>query len=390
MRDVTGIGGTVRGSPPMTRTDLPLHDFTGGSTWLPGLLYDLYPADVDDAAMQAGILRAQYMLQNAASVTADQNGVLLEVTVTNETGHKLPTGYPEGRRMWLNVKFYDDSMALLSESGAYDPLTGVLTRDAAIKVYEAELGLDETTAPLVGETPGPSHHFALNNTVYKDNRIPPRGFTNAAFASFGGAPVAASYADGQHWDTTSYAIPDGATTAEVTFYYQSTTKEFVEFLRDENTTDTTGQEMYDLWNDNGKCPPEVVWTGTVPVTTIPATVDAELVCLPQSGTLPFSIYMGASMENMASSFRRASARIDVNIAGGATYTNWRAGWTNLSPGESYTSGWQQSFPAFGTLVGQNIFTLIAVDVTPAPYNQPPYAAAGDSDADQCTVTASAP
>jgi hypothetical protein len=57
---------------------------------------------------------------------------------------------------------------------------------------------------------------------------------------------------------TRYAIPAAATSAEVTLYYQSTSKEFVEFLRDENTTDTTGQEMYDLWNDNGKCPPEVM------------------------------------------------------------------------------------------------------------------------------------
>ena len=26
------------------------------------------------------------------------------VAVTNRSGHKLPTGYPEGRRMWLTVK----------------------------------------------------------------------------------------------------------------------------------------------------------------------------------------------------------------------------------------------------------------------------------------------
>jgi hypothetical protein len=44
----------------------------------------------------------------------------------------------------------------------------------------------------------------------------------------------------------------------VTLYYQSTSKEFVEFLRDENTTNSKGQEMYDLWNNNGKCPPETM------------------------------------------------------------------------------------------------------------------------------------
>ena len=40
----------------------------------------------------------------------------------------------------------------------------------------------------------------LNNVVVKDNRIPPRGFTNAAFEAFDGAPVGATYADGQYWD----------------------------------------------------------------------------------------------------------------------------------------------------------------------------------------------
>ena len=255
MRDVTGQG--CNQSPPV-RSDLPLHDQTGGNTWLPGLLGDLYPGEVDEAALQDGIGRARYMLQNAAELDVAQEDSDLQVTVTNHTGHKLPTGYPEGRRMWLNVKFYDAAMALVSESGAYDSSTGVLTHDAEAKIYQTEPGLDAITAPLVGVPEGPSFHFVLNNKIFKDNRIPPRGFTNAAYADFGGSPADYSYADGQYWDDTIYAIPPGATSAEVTLYYQSTSKEFVEFLRDENATNGKGQEIYDLWNDNGKCPPEVM------------------------------------------------------------------------------------------------------------------------------------
>ncbi len=265
MRDVTGQGSSF-GSPPI-RDDLPLHDITGGSTWLPGLLSTLFPGQVNEAALQAGILRARYMLQNAAELAAVQEGDDLKVTVTNNTGHKLPTGYPEGRRVWINVKYYDASQSLVSESAAYDPNTGVLGHDAEAKIYEVEPGLDEVTAPLVGVDPGPSFHFVLNNKIFKDNRIPPRGFTNAAFADFGGAPVGHAYADGQYWDDTLYTIPAGATSAEVTLYYQSTSKEFIEFLRDENTTNTKGQEIYDLWNNNGKCPPEQMATLTIPVTT---------------------------------------------------------------------------------------------------------------------------
>ena len=72
------------------------------------------------------------------------------------------------------------------------------------------------------------------------------------------------YADGQYWDRTWYSIPAEARSANVTLYYQSTSKEFVEFLRDENRTDDSGQQMYDLWNDNGKCPPERMESAATP------------------------------------------------------------------------------------------------------------------------------
>jgi len=390
MRDVTGQGCNF-GNPPV-RDDLPLHDMTGGSTWLPGLLDTLYPGEVNVAALQAGVDRARYLLQNAATVDLAQEGSDLEVTVTNQTGHKLPTGYPEGRRVWINVKFYDSGMTLISESAAYDPNTGVLGHDAEAKIYEIEPGLDETTAPLVGVDPGPSFHFALNNKVFKDNRIPPRGFTNAAFADFGGAHVGYSYADGQYWDETYYAIPGGAASAEVTLYYQSTSKEFVEFLRDENTTNTRGQELYDLWNNNGKCPPEVMWTGTLALTSEPTeTVEAVFTCVPSSGTLPFGSTMSVTLTNLyTGQIRQIAGRINATLANGTYYASWRAGYTNVGAGESYVSGWVQNFPALGTLVGDNTFALIAADVTPAPYNQPPYPAAGDTDTEVCTITAVAP
>lgn len=263
LRDVTGKGCNF-GNPP-TRTDLPLHDMTGGSAWLSGLLPTMFPGQAGAAAMQSGQMRSRYMLQNAASMAAAQDGTRLKVTVTNETGHKLPTGYPEGRRMWINVKFYDQDSNLLAESAAYDAESGTLSHDAAARIYEAKPGLDVDVASLAGEDPGPSFHFVLNNKIYKDNRIPPRGFSNALFDSFGGAPVGHEYDDGQYWDDAWYTVPFGAVSATVTLYYQSTSKEYVEFLLAENTTNNAGQVMYDLWNNNGKAPPELMKTVTVAV-----------------------------------------------------------------------------------------------------------------------------
>ncbi len=277
MRDVSGVGCNITNPMPPVRADLPLHDLTGGSTWLPGLISLLYPGEVNDAALQAGILRARDLLQKAADLSAVQDGTQLEVTVTNNTGHKLPSGYPEGRRIWINVRFHDESMTLIRESGAYDPGTGILTHDDDLKVYEAKPGLDTDTAGLVGVSAGPSFHFVLNNRIYKDNRIPPRGFTNTAFAAFGGAPVAYGYSDGQYWDETEYTVPAGAAAAEITLYYQSTSKEYVEFLRDENETNTAGQVLYDLWNNSGKCPPEAMATFALAVfgPDVPADFDRD-------------------------------------------------------------------------------------------------------------------
>ncbi len=260
MRAVTGRGCTLPDAP--LRTDLPLHDMTGGSTWLPGLLPTISPSTTDADAIAAGIVRARYLLQNAAELAVTQADDRLVVRVQNNTGHKLPTGYPEGRRMWLNVRFYDRTDSLMAESAAYNPMTGVLTLDPQALIFEAKPGLDETTAPLVGATPGPAFHFALVNKIFKDNRIPPRGFSNAAYSAFGGAPVGASYADGQYWHDADYAIPPTAARVEVRLYYQSASKEYIEFLRDANTTDTRGQFMYDLWAANGKCPPELMVSAT--------------------------------------------------------------------------------------------------------------------------------
>jgi len=120
------------------------------------------------------------------------------------------------------------------------------------------------------------------------------------------------------------------------------------------------------------------------------TVSAALAANPDSGSLPFASQFTAQLSNLTDENRRVAGRIDVVIANGTPYGNWRAGWTNLSPAEVFTSMWNQNFPALGTLVGSNVFTLLAEDVTPAPYNQPPFSPSGDTDAASVTITATAP
>ena len=199
------------------------------------------------------------MLRRAAtlnlSVEEDAGQKIVTVRAINETGHKLPTGYPEGRRMWLNLKAYSATGALLFESGAYDPATGILTEDSSIKVYEVKQGLTPEMAAFVGLDTGPTFHFALNNTTIKDNRIPPRGYTVAAFDQVGMRPVGADYEDGQFWDDTEYIVPGTASRIVATLYYQLSSGEYIEFLSDLGGAD--GATLREIWQDS-KSPPEIV------------------------------------------------------------------------------------------------------------------------------------
>lgn len=120
-------------------------------------------------------------------------------------------------------------------------------------------------------------------------------------------------------------------------------------------------------------------------------IYASLSCAPTTGTLPFTTNFWVVMgSNYATETRRLAGRIDVTLASGSYYGNYRAGYTNLSPGECYSTSWNQLIPALPTLVGSNLFKLIAEDVTPPPYNQPPHSPSGGTDTDSCALIGSAP
>lgn len=285
MRDVTGKGGSSFGSTgnvPL-RDDMPLHDLTGANTFVPQIIpqHPVFSATFNNEesrldALNAGIERARTMLQNAASLAAnfDENSNQLNIRVVNNSGHKLPTGYVEGRRMWLQIEAYDADRNLIYTSGAYDAATGELTADADIQVYESLQGVTPAWANTLSTTyglpinAGESFHFVLNNVVIKDNRLPPRGFEYDTFLAAGAAPISNSlpdptlYADGQYWDDVLYNLPAGVAYGRVRLLHQVASKEYIEFLRDNNPNvsdpNNNGEILYDLWEANGKSEPEVM------------------------------------------------------------------------------------------------------------------------------------
>jgi hypothetical protein len=291
MRDVVGAGCNKNGVPirpdestEHSKSGLPLHDMTGGNAWVAGILasaipgspnydqvnYDLLHApnltldmtagsSNEPEAMIAGMERSKQQLELAAAISDlayDPATGALSFKVQNNTGHKLLSGFPEGRRMFVNVKVsnasglvkeinpYDYNAATLKGlHGNYDGLgdvpdplpLGVNEVYDGVLVYEAH-----TSSSLTGEDH--TFHFAFATDRYKDNRIPPKGFrveesvARLSEPKWEGAQAldyftAEEYAGG--YDAVSMIIPAGADNVEVNLYYQTTSREYIEFLRNE-------------------------------------------------------------------------------------------------------------------------------------------------------------
>lgn len=266
MPDTTG-GACQPVLGPTIRNDLPQHNFNGVNSWVLRAVRNLYPdfeTGLTQQSVQDALDRTHEMQRDAVDVLAWTNGGL-RVRLVNQTGHKLPTGYGEGRRMWIHVAFLDAGNQVIAERGAYDAATATLTTNDT-KVYEVQHGLDAAQSAATGLPVGKSFHFVLNNEVVLDNRIPPRGFTGAAFDAVDAEPVAHSYAEEQYWDDTTFAIPPGAASALVEVFHQTTTREYIEFLRDTNVTNNAGLVAYNEWVAHGKSAPVLKGSTVVDLT----------------------------------------------------------------------------------------------------------------------------
>jgi hypothetical protein len=318
-----GASNAKVGGNPLIRPDLPRHDQTGGSYWIQEAIrwqdeHDTlvfggglsWPMAEMDAARQ----RAVDHLESAASLSAVQEGNFVRVRVTNLTGHKLISGYPEGRRMFLNLVWKDGGGAVIEENGAYGPI-GTIVDDLnatpwdvesiidpkSTKVYEAKPGMtrawanqlvslgyptdmvlewdhhDNSPLHTLGDLAGwPTNdglhtfHFVLNNVIIKDNRIPPYGMAYDAALEHSCLPVPTSqYGDPgaggvyDYWDEELFPIPAGAATVEVSLKYQSTSWEYIQFLWLQNDTQdpflgNEGIHLLDAWLNTGMSAPHTM------------------------------------------------------------------------------------------------------------------------------------
>jgi hypothetical protein len=287
MGDVAGRGcfeitGKERpGTAEHPLSGVPSHDLTGANAWVPYVLASAIPGSpnydsmndallsqgpeiltldltqgmpIDPEAVLAGVERAKQNLRVAASIedlTYDSLSGDVSFRIQNHTGHKLITGYPEGRRMFINIKAYAGAN-LIFEANPYDDVAATLKGlPLGVSPSSPPLGANEShldslvyemqpTSSLTNETK--TFHFILATSRFKDNRIPPKGFRIVEAADRLAEPVwqgvikpdyftAAEYAGG--YDDVSLTVVTGADRIQVKLYYQTTSREYVEFLRDE-------------------------------------------------------------------------------------------------------------------------------------------------------------
>jgi hypothetical protein len=353
MRDVSGAGCSNQGvkirpqdSVEHPKSGQPSHDLTGGNALVPYLLASTVPGSpnfdatnaallgqgadaltlqldagtaLDPAALLAGANRAVAELGVAASITGlayDPASGAASFQIHNHTGHKLPSGYPDGRRIFASLTLWKAG-AVIARVNPYAAAAGTLAglppayspsspALAPGEIYRDDLVYEaHTSSAITGEEQ--SFHFALITGFSKDNRIPPRGFrideaaARHAEPAWNGAAApgyfsAAEYQGGH--DEVSLALPAGGDRLDLRLYYQTISREYAEFLRDEiNGAGTTlssptpsgeakayiaqtdgffgklkawGDTLWQLWEHNKDVP------GAAPVLMTQASVTVDL------------------------------------------------------------------------------------------------------------------
>jgi mono/diheme cytochrome c family protein len=304
-------GGFPYGKDRGPQGGTAFHKLTGANRDLPMMMKALYP-EVDlevfgapagkDPRVFPGMLtdrgpmydRAQrnteitlrdgvdvQVTQSPTEVVAESGIYEMKVKVTNKSGHRIPSGYPDGRRFWLEVNIKDNAGNPVYQSGHYDAAQAALMTDGttafnraltnlidattanAVMVYERVTGIctDGTGAAIfpdpTARTPAAcSESPALtNNFILFDNRIPPKGLDYNAARLAGvklwnhdpvtkvpyedsGRYTADQLAGGYDEVTYRFSATPGLTSlsATVDAYWQTHTREFMEHLRDQDSS----------------------------------------------------------------------------------------------------------------------------------------------------------
>ena len=235
------------------RSPFGRHTFYGGNAYMLSVLSQ--NAGWTGAAVTGDMLMfssdaTEANLRTAATVSLEVtvSGGAIEATVhvTNETGHRFPTGYPS-RRVFVRLTVEDATGVVLWRSGrthsqgglidragdrldypgATMPHFALITREDQVQIYES----------VMGDMEGQPTRSLLRAAGYlKNNRILPRGWVtehpDAAMTSPVGLEGDEDFRPGEDTVRYLFAIPDGATVVRAELVYQAVPAAAVEHLFD--------------------------------------------------------------------------------------------------------------------------------------------------------------
>ncbi len=175
------------------RENFSRHTFLGANTVMQSMLKKYRTElgiELEAESFDESIERNREFLKTAATVNIQSSSIenselTVNVKVTNNTGHKLPSGYPS-RRAYLHMVVTNSNGEVVFESGkvnsngsldeiatdtnsmSYEEHYNLITSEEQVQVYEA----------IMGDSASGVTHTLLQATHYlKDNRLLPSGFS---------------------------------------------------------------------------------------------------------------------------------------------------------------------------------------------------------------------
>ncbi|MBK8014988.1 MAG: hypothetical protein IPK13_27025 [Deltaproteobacteria bacterium] len=301
--------------------DLSVHSFVGGNLFVMNAARVLDPtlpisreipvvtAWIEASLRSAAALEIREIAEGADEVEGDAP-FALSVRLTNLTGHKLPTGYPEGRRVYLEVSLQMDGGAgtggggeaegdgPIILSGAWDERTGDLVYDDQLRTYETEHG-----AYAEGIGGQRTHHLLLMNQILTDTRIPPEGFRPRALDMMPSGRDYGASAPYRNYDDVTYRFRAPAVasvrTATITVraMYQSVDGQTVRFLVEEAMGTEAGDDLDLVWRSIGPMPPTEMAVATAVLTVKPGSSSGGPDAGPSDGAVDVDGAQSATLDD---------------------------------------------------------------------------------------------
>ena len=256
---ITSVPGAMLRASPRD------HAFVGGNHWGIRAVMAANPqraadyADAFDLALERTLESLQAAVAIAvvdAPATATQGSSFdVTVRVENLSGHKFPTGYADGRRAWITIGLIAEDGTERTLLGGYDAAAGTVQSSPATHVYRAERGRWDGAQAVAEQS------LAKQDMLLEDTRIPPKGFV-ATSSTRPSGPIDFSDDQGgwKSFDEVTFTLiapadAQGLQTLSARVYYQSMTREYVEFLQAENTTTTAGDDLMAIYEATGEGAP---------------------------------------------------------------------------------------------------------------------------------------